>query len=142
MIPLVVWPDPEREAIDRLNHALPLRDETYAAGATAGIVLPANWTTASDPFLTVALDGIPIVKYPSRAWATVRCTVYGKSTTNTKALAQLAQGLLVTRPGDDKVSSVRPLTGVLPARDKDTGAALASVTVRMILRPQVLVGTT
>ena len=142
MKPLVTWPDAEREAIAWLNHALPLRSEDYATGATAGVSLPTGWTKTADPFVTVALDGTPRVDYPAAAYATVRCTAYGLSTTKTKALAALVQGLLVTRPGDRKVSSVQPLTGVLPASDSDSGAALASITVRMILRPQVLVGTT
>lgn len=135
MKPLVAFPDAERLAVDYLTDALADRDEDV----TVGVDLPATWTTASKNHVQVALDGTPIVTYPALAKATVRVTAWSGAATQAKALAGLAMSLLLTHPGSSDIASVRPLTGVLPARDPDSGAQLASITVQVNLRSTALV---
>lgn len=134
MKPVAVPPDAERVTIDILTAALAARSVT----ATVGVNIPTTWTTASTQHLQVALDGTPSLQYPILARATVRLTAWASSTTAAKALVSLAQGLMCSHPGDVSVSSVQALTGVLPARDPDSGAQLASVTVRVNLLMTVL----
>ena len=134
MIPLAVAPDAERLTIDYLRPALAARSVT----ATVGVDIPTTWTTTSTQHVQVALDGTPSLEYPILARATVRLTAWAPSTTAAKALVSLAQGLMCAHPGDASVASVQALTGVLPTRDPDSGAQLASVTVRLNLRMTVL----
>ncbi|MGV8972249.1 MAG: hypothetical protein ACOH10_07990 [Rhodoglobus sp.] len=126
MKPLTVAPDAERLAVDYLTLTLAGR----AQDATVGVNLPSAWTSTTKPHVQVALDGTPEVAYPILCAATLRITAWAGSTTTAKALAGLCMGLLLAHPGSREIGSVRPLTGVLPARDPDTGAQLASVTVR------------
>ena len=132
--PLAVPPDAERVIVDFLTAALAARSQDV----TVGVDLPTTWTTGTKPHVQVALDGTPSVQYPILASASVRATCWHASPTTAKALAALCQALLCAHPGSVQVASVQPLTGVLPARDPDTGAQLASVSVRVNLRMTVL----
>jgi len=134
MIPLAVAPDAERLTIDYLTPALAAHSTT----ATVGVDIPTTWTSTSTQHLQVALDGTPSLHYPVLARATVRLTAWASSTTTAKALVALALGLMCSHPGDANVASVQALTGVLPTRDPDSSAQLASVTVRVNLRMSVL----
>jgi len=133
--PLAIAPDAERLAIDYLAAALAARSVT----ATVGVDIPTTWTTTSTQHVQVALDGTPSLEYPVLARATVRLTAWASTTTVAKSLVSLAQGLMCSHPGSPTIASVQPLTGVLPTRDPDSGAQLASVTVRVNLRMTVLV---
>ena len=132
--PLAVAPDAERLTIDYLVAALAAR----SVAATVGVDIPTTWAPTSTQHLQVALDGTPSLEYPILARATVRLTAWASSTTAAKALVSLAQGLMCSHPGDVSVASVQALTGVLPTRDPDSGAQLASCTVRVNLRMSVL----
>jgi len=132
--PLAVPPDAERVIIDFLTTALAARSQDV----TVGVDLPTTWTTGTKPHVQVALDGTPSVQYPIMARASIRVTCWHAYTTTAKALAALCQALLCAHPGSVSVASVQPLTGVLPARDPDSGAQLASVSVRVNLRMTVL----
>lgn len=129
MIPVAVPPDAEHVAIDILTAALGAR----AQDVTVGVNVPATWTVGTKPHVQVALDGTPEVIYPLMWRASVRVTTWHESTTIAKALAALSQAILCAYAGSPTVASVQPLTGVLPARDPDTGAQLASITCRMNL---------
>lgn len=131
---LAVPPDAEHVVRDYLETALAARSQDV----TVGVDLPTIWTTETKPHVQVALDGTPSVNYPVLWKATVRVTAWSSSTTTAKALAALCQALLCAHPGDVSVASVQPLTGVLPTRDPDTGAQLASVSVRVNLLAIVL----
>ena len=126
---LAIPPDAEHVVIDYLTTALAARGQDV----TCGVDVPTTWTTTTKSHVQVGLDGTPIVEYPILARASVRVTAWASSTTAAKALAALAHGLMLSHPGSPEVGSVRPLTGVLPARDPDTGAQLASVSVRLNL---------
>ena len=121
----VTYPDAERLVVD------------YLAGLlteTVGVGVPSSWKKGSDDHLQVQLDGTPRLEHPAIAHATIRLVARSSSTTAAKALAAKAMGLLCAHPGDGEIASTGPYTGVLPARDPDTGAELASVTCRVSLR--------
>lgn len=134
MKPLAVPPDAEHLVVDYLTSALAGRGQDV----TVGVDLPATWTTTTKPHVQVGHDGTPSGRYPITAKATVRLTAWASSTTAAKALAALAQGLLLVHPGDAGVGSTQFLTGNLPARDPTTGAQLASNTTRVNLLYSVL----
>ena len=134
MKPLAVPPDAERVVIDYLATALAARGQDV----TVGTNVPTAWASGTKPHVQVGHDGTPIVEYPIQWRASVRVTCWASTTTAAKALAALAHGLLLIHPGSPEVGSVRPLTGVLPTRDPDTGAQLASVSVQVNLRGSVL----
>ena len=132
--PLAVPPDAERVIVDFLTTALAARSQDV----TVGVDLPTTWTTTTKDHVQVALDGTPSVQYPILWRASVRITWWASSTTRAKAGVALCQALLCAHPGSVSVASVQPLTGVLPTRDPDTGAQLASVSVRVNLLGTVL----
>jgi hypothetical protein len=132
--PLAVPPDAERIVIDYLTASLLARGKDV----TVGVIIPTAWTSATKPHVQVALDGTPIVEYPVFGRASMRITAWASTTTAAKALAGLCEGLMLSHPGSNVVSSVQPLTGVLPTRDPDTGAQLASISVRVNLRYVIL----
>lgn len=134
MKPLAVPPDAERVAVDYLTSALLAR----AQDVSVGVTIPATWTAGTKPHVQVALDGTPEVRYPILWRCTIRVTCWHASTTTAKALAALCQAILCAHPGSVQVASVQALTGVLPARDPDTGAQLASISIRLNLLGAVL----
>ena len=129
MKPLAVPPDAERVTIDYLTAALATRSQDV----TVGVDIPTTWTTATKPHVQIGWDGTPEVQYPILWRASVRITAWSSSTTTAKALAALCEALMCSHPGSAQVASVQSLTGVLPTRDPDTGAQLASVSVRVNL---------
>lgn len=128
MKPVAVYPDAERLVVDFLR---PL----FSGAATVGVGVPNGWTPAAVPHVSVAQDG-QLLDHPVVAHCTIRCTARAASTTQAKRLATLAQAHLLAVP--DFACGAASLTGVLPARDPDTHAELASVTVRVSVRSQVL----
>lgn len=136
---LVTWADPERVVIDYLEGILPTRGEAFAQGARAGLELPSNWQhRISDPFVTVELDGTSSILYPIYQFTNIRCVVWHSSPTKAKALANLVMGLLASRHGTNECTSIIPVLGVQPAKDPDSGAAMASISVSVTLRSILL----
>jgi hypothetical protein len=135
---LAVFGDAELLVKTYLAGALAARAESYAVGASVGLILPAGWTRSAAPFVLVAWDGTPAMTYPAMAAATVRLTAWHATASKAKALVGLAHALVLNHPGGDGIASVNALTGVLPAIDDDNGADIASVTVRVHLRSTVL----
>jgi len=133
--PLAVTPDVERVVTDYLTTALAARGQDVSVGVN----VPAAWVKGTKAHVQVGLDGTPVVQYPILASASVRVTCWHADASPAKALAALCEGLLCSHPGSAQIGSVRSLTGVLPTRDPDTGAQLASVSVRVNLRYAVLV---
>lgn len=129
MKPLVVPPNVEAIVGDYLRTTLLARGQDV----TVGVVIPPTWSSTTKPHLQVALDGVPSVTYPVLWECSVRVTAWASGTTTAQTLVNLAFGLLCSHPGSAQVGSIRPLTGCLPARDPDTGAQLASVTVEVNL---------
>lgn len=128
--PLVAPPDPERLIVDLLTGLLASRGEDV----TVGVEVPSTWTTGQKPHVQVALDGTPTVQYPVLWVATMRVTSWADGPTEAKDRANLCQALLLAHTGADGLAGCLPGTGVLPARDNATDAALASITVRAKLR--------
>lgn len=131
--PLLAPDDAERLGVDFLTDALGSRAEDV----TVGVNVPPSWAKGTKAHVQVALDGTPVVAPP--LWrATLRVTCWHESTTEAKRLARLCEGLLLAHPGSPGWSGCLPGTGVLPTRDPDTGAQLASITVLAKLRGQAL----
>ena len=127
MKPLVTFPDPERVVRDFLDAAI---DD-----ATVGVGVPANWVKdTSGPHLQVSTDGMFMANFPVAGEATIRIVAWAASPTAAKALAQRAQGYLLAHDGTGDIARTRPLTGLLPARDEQTNAEIASISVRVTLR--------
>jgi hypothetical protein len=130
----VEFADAEVACVDYLTEQLTDRGETV----TVGVGLRGSWTKAAAPHVGVEVDGTLVRDYPIVGRATVRVTVWSSGNTTSKRLAGLCMALLLSHPGDDDLWSVSPLTGVLPARDPDNSAPIASITVRANCRPTVV----
>lgn len=129
--PAVVYPDAEILVKDYLADQLP----DYIADVTVGIGVPTDWVKGeSKTHLQVDFDGY--VRYDHRcvARAAMRLVAWSNRTTESKALASLALAVLCAHPGGGGISNARPFTGPLPSRDSATGAELAAVTARVIVR--------
>lgn len=124
----VTYPDVERLVTDYLAAELGEGDWTV------GVPVPAGWGPDSPTHIQVALDGTPSLAHPILARSTIRLVARAQTTTAAKAAANKALGVLCAHPGDGQITGARPLTGVLPDRDPDTGADLASVTARVSVR--------
>ena len=113
---------------------------TRGEDVTVGDELPATWTTASKPHILVAHDGAPNATYPIVAAASVRITAFCATASRRRAfhLSTLCQGILLAHSGGGGISSIQFLSGALPAKDPDTGAAMSFVAVRVNLRFNVL----
>lgn len=125
---VVDWPDVERLLVDLIAGL------DVDATATVGVGVPTSWTPATGTHIQVALDGTTEVIPAVIARHTMRVTVWADSTTTAKALAATLQGHLHAHGGGSGITAITPLTGTFPARDRDTGAELASFTVRAVVR--------
>lgn len=125
--PVAVPTDAERATVDYLTAEL----AAHGQDVTCGVNMPTVWADATKPHVQVALNGTPSSTYPMTAAATIRLTAWATGTTAAKALAGLAQGIMCAHPGGGGIQSVQFLTGVLPTKDPDTGAQLATATVRV-----------
>jgi hypothetical protein len=119
--------DAERLVVDYLTTQLALHGQSVDVGVSP----PPKWAAATKPFVQVASDGIPAAFYPVSAVTVIRVTAWCTTTTAAKALCGLAHGILLAHAGGGGIQSVAFGTGTLPARDKKTGAELASATVNM-----------
>lgn len=122
-------PDAERAVVDWLTGKLD--------GATVGVGIPSNWdrtNPSQTPHVRVASDGTPTIIWPAAQGTTIRLVAYHPTTTGAKRLAARSQGILCSIPADGITISARPLTGVLPGQDPDTGAQIASTTTEVLSR--------
>lgn len=101
---------------------------------TVGIGVPQAWTPESPPHLQVGWDGTRTPPHRIVSRALIRVTAWASSTSTAKDLALVAEARLCAHDGTGPISTIRPATGLLPARDPDTGAELASFTVSMTVR--------
>jgi hypothetical protein len=130
--PQVTFPDAQRAVVDLLTELLDDAGETV----TVAVGVPNGWKPGTTSHLEVASDGTPDQTWPVVAYPTIRIVARASTTTEAKRLAALAEGLLVAYGGGDTISTIRPLTGVLPARDDQTNAEIASVTLRVAVRSE------
>ena len=136
--PLVAFGDALAAAVTVIRAGLAGRAEPYAAGARVVTRVPGDRTTEADlPLVLVADDGTFAVTYPADASATIRITVWHRSTGEAVDLAQLARGLLAVHTGP-VLRSVIPRTGPDRATDDTTGIDLASCTVTVHVKPAAL----
>lgn len=128
MKPLVQPRDTELFVVDYLGPLL--------TDATVGVSVPTGWLPTDTPHLQVVSDGDPSGIWPIATRCTIRLIARAGSTSEAKDLCGLALGYLCAHNGDTDISSTRYLTGVLPARDPETDAELASATVRVTVRTE------
>jgi hypothetical protein len=88
--------------------------------------VPDKWTPADGALLIVADDGGPTM-WPIKSQHTIRLTSYAAGRTQAREIVALAAGLL----GDGRPAGVAninsDMSSILDARDRNTGAVLASV---------------
>lgn len=96
------------------------------ADAEVRLNVPEKWTPAAGPVLVVADDSGP-VRWPIMSQHTIRLTAHAAGRTHARQIVTRAAGLL----GDGRPAGVihidSDMGGVLDARDKATGAFMASV---------------
>lgn len=124
--------DVERLVVDYLEDALADHDPD----ASVGVGVPGGWTPTQFPHLEVVSDGEPVNLWPVAMRATIRLVARAATTTDAKALCNLAFGLLCAHNGDGEIVQTSPLTGVLAARDTETHVEIASATVRVTVRTE------
>lgn len=130
---LVTFPDAQALTADLLAEEL----AAYEPDAAVTEEPIRGWRPETSPeYVQVAWDGTPIVQHPIVAHATIRLVAWALTSDRAKALVALAQGLLLAHAGGSGIARIGALTGVLPARDQETGAELASVTLRVTVRSQ------
>ncbi|MFN6543915.1 hypothetical protein [Mycolicibacterium nivoides] len=90
--------------------------------------MPANWKPTDGPLLIVADDSGP-VRWPIKSQHTVRLTAYAAGRTEARRIVSLAAGKLAeSKPRPAGIANISgDMSGVLDAKDKETGAMLASV---------------
>lgn len=130
MKPAVTFPDAERAVVDLLAGLI----GPHQPDATVGIGVPPGWGTSSPPHIEVDWDGTPTNFHPVADRPTIRVVVRARTTSEAKRLAQLARGLLLAHTGAGDIARIRPGVGVMPARDPDTKAELASFTLLVTVR--------
>ena len=123
----LAFPDPEKAVRTLLSTLI-------APPATVAIGVPTTWTADADPHLQVSWDGTRVPTHRLIAHALIRVTAWATSTSTAKALALDAEARLCAHDGTGAISTIRPATGVMPARDPDTRAELASFSVRVTFR--------
>ena len=124
--PLVAFADPVKSVIDRLRDQLP----SIPTRAFTSSPMPVE-------FLLVRQDGPTAVRYPVAAATAVRVIAWARDEFDAADLAQRAQIILVTHPGNADVRSIGSLTGPLVATDDQTNRPLAYITVEVRSRPTV-----
>lgn len=104
-------------------------------GAEVRTNVPAGWTTEDGPLLIVADDGGP-VKWPVKSRNAIRLVAWAAGRTEARRFVTLAAGKLAESsprpPGIAHISG--DMSAVLDARDKATGADLASVLLTAVAR--------
>lgn len=99
------------------------------------LVVSTGWMPRTGTLLIVSDDGGPVL-LPVKSQHTIRLTGYADGRTKARRIATLAAGKLAeSRPRPAGIAYVDPDMGaVLDARDKETGAWLASVLVTVQAR--------
>jgi hypothetical protein len=107
-----------------------LQSETVGAEVRAD--LPNNWTVDSQPALVLADDGGPL-QWPIKSRNTIRITGWGKDRVAVRRMVARAVGTLHDARLPRLVVS-RSSSAVIEARDKTTGAWLASALMTITAR--------
>lgn len=128
------YPDVERLTLDLLQALI----APHEPGINVALGVPSDWGATSPEHLQIAWDGTAEGQHPVIAHATIRVTAWAHGATRAKAIAALAQALLLAHAGGAGITSITWLTGLLPAIDPATRADIASFTVRATVRAQPL----
>lgn len=98
-----------------------------ADGFDVQLEVPVDWAPRSGPALLIVADDGGPVRWPVKSQHTIRLTGYAAGRTEARRIATLAAGLL----GDGRPTGVAGIQNAahagFDARDKATGAVLASV---------------
>lgn len=94
----------------------------------ARLNVPERWKPADGAVLVVADDGGPVL-WPIKSRHTIRLTAWASGRTEARAIAAKAAGLLGSGRPTGVLSVDSDMGAILDARDKNTGAFLASVLI-------------
>lgn len=130
-VPLVVYPDPVKVALDYLRPALAARDEPAAAGTTVTARIPNPRPTGPLVVLRAAGGTSP---YLSADRPRLDVQVWHSDEYHAAALAQLVRGLLLAMPGEGPVRRVADFLGPTPIPDPESGQPRYLFTVEITLR--------
>jgi hypothetical protein len=111
-----------------------------APGARVRIAdeVPAGWfVVAGPPLITVTDDGGPVI-WPVMGQPTIRITAYANGKQTAKHIRAVAMGAVMNTPIPGVGNLHSTGIGYTEARDDDTGADVASFTVRASVLTQVV----
>lgn len=103
------------------------------ADADVRLNVPEKWKPTNTAVLVVSDDGGPAM-WPIMSQHTVRLTAYADGRTKARSIVRLAAGLLGYGRPAGVIHISREMGTILDARDKDTGAVLASVLLTALAR--------
>jgi hypothetical protein len=106
-------------------------------GAQVRTDVPETWTIDTGPLLIVADDGGQ-TQMPIKSRLTVRLTSWAAGRTEARRIVSTAAGLLLDGRPTGVAHVHREMGGVLDARDKATGADLASILLTVTARTVVV----
>lgn len=139
MKPRIVFPDPMLAVVELLRDSFNEISLDYAEGVTVGTRVPTDKSIEKSylPYILVRLDGSTLTQQLNEQ-ATIRISVWHSTEAKGIALAQVCRALLLSYEGGTKIRVVKPLTGILPTSDPESGDPLSSFTVAINLRPSTL----
>lgn len=139
MKPIITFPDAMLAVVEALRDRLELVDQAYAQGTTVGTKVPTDKSLDKKhvPYILVRLDGSTLTQQVNEE-ATIRVSVWHSTEAKGIALAQACRALLLSFEGNAQIRVCKPLSGVIPTSDPESGDPLSSFTVAVSLRPLTL----
>lgn len=109
----------------------------FGPSVTVGDEVPKEWDVATDPPLIIVSDDTGPTLWPVWSEPLIRSTIYANGKQTAKDLRRTATGVLMANvPNGMHIAKTG--IGYTEARDPDTGADLASFTVRATVRTEVI----
>lgn len=136
MKPAITFPDAMLAVVETLRDRLELVDQAYVTGVSVGTKVPTDKSLDKKqlPYVLVRLDGSSLAHQVNEE-ATIRVSVWHSTEAKGIALAQACRALLLSFEGDARIRVIKPLSGVIPTSDPESGDPLSTFTVAVSLRP-------
>jgi hypothetical protein len=126
MKPVRLPADPAKTVKNHLASTVPAL--VAAPSPTFGLVVPSGWKLESAPALVVFDDSGPS-RWPVSTRPLLRVTVWANGRDRSRTIAGAALSVLMSQPVAAGLTITDP-SGLLEARDSNTGGLLCSFTVR------------